>query len=90
MRYHCLLFILLAGCATFPELEGVESPDTRNAAFLPFLTVDELVVLNAAPVPNAASADLSARLARLRARAAALRGPVFSGADRLRLSGAPG
>ncbi|MEM1234079.1 MAG: hypothetical protein AAGH70_08115 [Pseudomonadota bacterium] len=84
------LLLLLAGCATFPELEGIESPDTTNAAFLDFLTVDELIALNAAPRPDASTADLSARLARLRARAAALRGPIFSGEERQRLSGTPG
>ncbi|MEM6277777.1 MAG: hypothetical protein AAF714_12645 [Pseudomonadota bacterium] len=91
MRRLCLLLpFLIAGCATFPELDGVESPDTTDAAFLDFLTVDELVALNAAPPAGVASADLTARLSRLRARAAVLRGPIFSGADRQRLSGTPG
>lgn len=92
-RLFSCVFVLLSACADFPELEGTVSPEAANAPFLDFLTVDELERVEsaaAAPQDDARADPLAARLARLRARADALRGPVFSTGDRARLSGAPG
>jgi len=54
-----------------------------------FLTFDELSALQDAPVLTEED-PLAARLARLRARAALLRGPIFNDGDRTQLGGRPG
>ena len=90
MRYAVVLFFILAGCSDFPELEGVSHAQSEDADFLDFFTVGELAALET-QVPTATPADpLAGRIARLRARAALLRGPIFADGERARLSGLPG
>lgn len=76
MRY--LIIIAVTGftaCAPFPELDGTISEAARNAPFPRLINIDTI----AAPAPSEAPdlANLDARLARLNARAEALRGPVI-------------
>lgn len=77
---------VLTACATFPELEGKVSPDAKNAEYLPFLDFRQL---QAVATLETVDLDLpiDARIAALRNRAAALRGPIFSASDRTRLTG---
>ncbi|MEO0677105.1 MAG: hypothetical protein AAFR53_15755 [Pseudomonadota bacterium] len=90
-----LPLLLLPACSAFPELDARMSPGVSAAPFLDFLTVDEMAALGVETAPHGEALDpasevMAARLAGLRARAAILRGPIFSGDDRARLSGAPG
>ncbi|MEM9349470.1 MAG: hypothetical protein AAGA47_04360 [Pseudomonadota bacterium] len=83
-----LLCLLLAGCADFPELGEVESPGVREAPYLDFLLADDVAALQ--DVDSIEIDDpLASRLARLRARAELLRGPIFTSSDRALLSGSP-
>ncbi|MEM6728965.1 MAG: hypothetical protein AAF618_10730 [Pseudomonadota bacterium] len=84
-----LVFLLLAGCSEFPPLEGTISPEVADAPFLDFLSPDELAAIGT-PAPVATEDPLASRLLGLKARAEALRGPVFTAGDRARLSGSPG
>ncbi|MFL4470632.1 hypothetical protein ACERZ8_12350 [Tateyamaria armeniaca] len=68
------LFLTLAACAQFPELDGTVAPDLENADF-PDLVPLEPLLARTAPVvadPVETSEALDARVAALRARAAAL------------------
>lgn len=92
MRYVVATVFLLAGCAA-PDLPPeISNSPASNAPFLDFLTADELAAVTAElPQEIAAPASpLAGRLARLRARAAALRGPIFATGDRTSLIGEPG
>ncbi|MEL6913444.1 MAG: hypothetical protein AAFP13_02975 [Pseudomonadota bacterium] len=81
----------LGACTQFPELDVAAGPGLAEAEPLPFLTTVEMAALAAESAAETGAEDpLPGRVARLRARAAALRGPVFSGGDRARLTGAPG
>lgn len=76
----------LAACTPFPELEDQVSEEAKTADYLPFLEVKDLISLeNVAPIEPAAPID--ARIAALRARAAALRSAIFTPRERDRLSG---
>ena len=89
-RFIVSLFIVvplaLAGCATFPDLEGDLSNRATNADY-PRLVPFEMILgqVDGAPNSRRAAADLDARAATLRRRAAALRGPVLDAATRQRL-----
>lgn len=78
-------FSVLTACATFPELDAQVDPAIMQADFPAFLTTTEMQQIGdfdgARPVVNVTS-----RIARLRARAQALRGSILSSADRARLS----
>ena len=79
------LLIALAACADFPEVDALESAAARNA---PFPALLPTAAFEGGPAPRlspATGAALEGRIAALRARAAALRGPVLTAADRARL-----
>lgn len=69
-----LFCLLLGACAQFPELDGTVAPDLKNADFPSFVPLDTLSVTNARVIddPAQTTQDLEARIAKLRARAAAL------------------
>ena len=89
MRYALVFLLVLAGCSEFPELEGVSHTQSQDADFLEFFTVAELAALDS-PAADMPEDPLAGRVARLRARAALLRGPIFADRERARLSGLPG
>ncbi|WP_246035996.1 hypothetical protein [Aliishimia ponticola] len=81
------LLILVSGCAQFPELDSAIPAEAEAAAY------PDLVPLNgsfdpAAPIAaqEQTEAGLSARLARLQARAARLRGRVIDSGTRARMA----
>lgn len=83
-----LVFTLLAGCTDFPALEGTVSPAARNADYPTLVSIEPMLqAAEAARLsPGATPAgDLNSRLARLRARARALRGPVIGAATLARM-----
>ena len=85
-------FLLLAGCADFPQLDASVSDRARAAAYPRILPLDGLLAVADARPEGAAAAglgNLPARLARLQARANAMRGrPVIDPATRARLRAA--
>ncbi|KPP85044.1 MAG: hypothetical protein HLUCCA08_11745 [Rhodobacteraceae bacterium HLUCCA08] len=88
----CLALLLpaLAGCADLPALEGRVSADIAAAPYPaitplgPILARADALAVSGRASP-AALAPVEARLAALRARADALRGPVIPPAQRARL-----
>ena len=79
------VLVLLAACAQFPDLDALP-PDTSlpPPALLP---LDDLLAQASAPsVAEAAGTALASRAARLRTRAALMRGPVLDPATRARLA----
>lgn len=92
MRYVVATVLVLAGCAA-PDLPPeISNSPASNAQFLDFLTADELAAITADLPQEVAlpASPLAGRLAGLRARAAALRGPIFTSGDRTNLIGEPG
>ncbi|MES2667389.1 MAG: hypothetical protein V4712_14925 [Pseudomonadota bacterium] len=90
MAPFCLLagLAIIGACATFPELDRL--PDAPTADLPRLLPLDQLLAqANAAPRATEAAAEgLAGRAARLRNRAALMRGPVHDPATRARLSAA--
>jgi len=89
----CLLLALTVtiafGCTRFPALDARISAQARAADFPRLLPMTQLMAgVSEAQIVDATSADLAARMARLRARAARLRGPVIDPASRARLMAA--
>ena len=79
-----LLALVLAGCAPLPEFAPF--PETADAPPPGLMPMDQLLAqAGTAPRAEAASQSLSARAARLRARAALMRGPVNDPVTRARL-----
>ncbi|MEM6372418.1 MAG: hypothetical protein AAF727_06525 [Pseudomonadota bacterium] len=68
------LFFVLAGCAQFPELDGTVAPDLANADFPDLVPLGPLLQDVPPDVDDAEETTraLDARIAALRARAAAL------------------
>ncbi len=89
MRRFGFILILCAGCAPFPELDGTLRHDVQMSEYPAFLTTVQLQALDQG-ISTQPQGVFDARLARLRARAAALRGPVFTSGDRTRLTATPG
>ena len=89
MRLYVIPFcLILAGCASgLPEIDGTISPAARNAPYPDLEPLDQLLArANAQSSIEDDTDALAARVANLKARAAALQGrSVFDGADRLRL-----
>jgi hypothetical protein len=77
------LLCILTGCAEFPELDA--SPPSSGAAPPVLVPLDSLLDQTAA---SALAPDLAPRAARLKARAALMRGPVMDPATRARLASA--
>lgn len=90
--FHILVLTMLLGACTqsLPGETGTESARARAADFPTLLPLDPLLATANAPSSiKAQSDDLTSRVARLKARAAALRGrDIFTGAERLKLLGA--
>ncbi|MFV2038470.1 MAG: hypothetical protein ACC646_12850 [Paracoccaceae bacterium] len=86
----CFGPLLLAGCAQFPDLDGRISESARNAPFPALINLDALLsaAYDGGDAAAAASATLSAQVAALRTRAAALRGPVVDRRTRARMAAA--
>lgn len=88
MRELLFLCVLIAGCAQNDPGRGVPISAEAQAAEFPTLApLAELVATAQAPSNTQARGDdLEARVARLKARAAALRGrDIFDGQERLKL-----
>lgn len=69
-----LFCLILGACAQFPELDGTVAPDLRDADFPALVPLESLRVTNGRVIANPAETtqNLEARIAGLRARAAAL------------------
>jgi hypothetical protein len=87
------LFVLVAGCESFPEVDAAEArfADAQgHVSTTPQLLPMEGLIAQAVPGRATAAARdaLAARAAGLRARAAAMHGAVHSPATRARLAAA--
>lgn len=86
-----LAFLLMAACATFPEVDrAVSASGTQAGGAVPVLVPLEGLLAQAAPgrATDASRDAVAGRAAGLRARAAAMRGPVQDAATRARLAAA--
>lgn len=83
---HLPLCLLLCACAQFPELATPEARLAQNAPYPTLVPLEQLLHGSAPVATEATASDLQARLARLRARANRLRGPVLDGKSRSRLA----
>lgn len=92
MTYRPFLALIaaagLAACTEFPALERTLTPALEAAPYPELVPLDPLLAQARAGQVDAVQTEttLEARVARLRARAARLRGPVISGAARQRLA----
>lgn len=94
MKYRaalCLLpiaFLALTACTQFPALDRTITPELANAEFPELVPLDPLLARATAGRidPVQTQAVLIARVSRLRARAARLRGSVLTGRERQRLA----
>ena len=84
-----LLLLLLAGCAEFPALDARIPPGEADAPPPALMPLDALLAAADARAGSAPPAPGGGRVAALDARAAALRGPVLTEAERARLAEAP-
>ncbi len=76
----------LAGCARFPALEATVSDEARAAPYPDLVPVEQISAQVSAPrVQEPGNRALAVRAARLRARAAQLRGSVIDPAEQDRL-----
>ena len=87
MKPLAICLLLLCGCARFPELDATVNASAENADFPTLVPIERIV---AAPEPASENvidpnADVAARVARLRARAARLRGHVVDSGTRNRM-----
>lgn len=86
----CLPFALvgLAACTQFPELDHTITPELEAARYPALVPLDPLLASAKARRvdPVQTQSALVARVARLRARAARLRGSVLTGRERQRLA----
>lgn len=73
MRATLLSLILLAGCATFPEVDNATSERARQAVYLELRDSDSLTQQAEFAITADIGASLAARATALRARAAYLR-----------------
>tara|TARA_R110002049_G_scaffold23781_7_gene84834 strand:- start:50836 stop:51141 length:306 start_codon:yes stop_codon:yes gene_type:complete len=78
----------LTACTQFPALDATITPELEAADYPALVPLDPLLAQAEAGRidPVQTEAALSARVARLRARAARLRGSVITGAERVRLT----
>ena len=84
----CLALSVLGACTDFPALDRTITPQMEAAAYPALVPIEPLLAQATAGRVDAArtEASLNARLARLRNRAAALRGPLLSTSERQRLT----
>ena len=82
-----LVAVVLVGCTQFPSLDRTLTPTLQNAEYPALVPVEPLLAQAAQGRvdPAATTSALQGRVARLRARAAGLRGSVLSGRERQRL-----
>jgi len=82
----CGMLLLLVACAPFPAVEAAVDQARADAPAPDLLPIDELLAqAGSGSSAQTADAGLTARVAALRARAAALRGPITDPATRARL-----
>jgi hypothetical protein len=90
--YILTVVALLQGCSSFPEVDAAQAAFTLKSGqrATPRLVPIDGLIAQAVPGRATASARdaLAARATGLRARAAAMRGPVYSPATRARLAAA--
>ena len=89
-RPLCLLVLMLGGCADAPSLDGRISPAAAAAPYPVLQPLGPLLAQAAVPgqITAASIAQMDGGTAQLRARAAALRGPVVDAATRARMQSA--
>lgn len=75
---HLALSIALCACTQFPELDGTIRPEDANAPPPSLIPVQSVLAHSAPEASIDPSISVNSRVARLRARAARLRGPVIS------------
>lgn len=78
----------LAACSTFPELDASVSDEVRDAPYpdlVPMASLEQRTTEGR--ITDATLPDVNARIARLKARAARLRGTVIDAPTRRRMSG---
>lgn len=85
-----LALLILSACTQFPELDARVGPDATRGPYPDLVPVAPLVAradgLEASPTTSPeALANVDARIARLKARAAGLRGPVIPAPVRTRM-----
>ena len=80
-----LLTLVLASCAQFPALDARLTEADRAAPYPALIPLGPLLA-QADALGTSVAPSLDLRIARLSGRAAALRGPVLTGADRARLA----
>ena len=77
----------LAACSQFPELEEDAALGARNAPYPELVPAESLrAQVPAAQITDDSQSALDARIARLRSRAARLKGTVVDGGTRARMS----
>jgi type IV pilus biogenesis protein CpaD/CtpE len=82
-----LIAAVLTGCATFPQLDAVITPEARRADYPALVPVDSIIVRRGDSTITAQTGErLRARAANLRARARLLRGASVDEETRLRLA----
>lgn len=81
--------LILAGCTTFPELDGTVDPSLRGAPYPDLVPLSGLLAQADAGTNRGPEieADMTSRIAALRARAAGLRGAVIPASVRARMLG---
>lgn len=87
MKWLLLSALVLTACARFPELDATVDPSAEGADFPPLIPIEGLLetpTSSDADGPDP-SADVAARVANLRARAARLRGQIVDPATRARM-----
>lgn len=82
------LIAALAACAQFPELDRTITPELQAADFPALVPIGPLIAGAQTDGVDAgqANAQIDARVAALRARAARMRGSVLTGRERQRLA----
>lgn len=87
MKWLVISALLVSACARFPELDATVNTSAENADFPALIPIDDILAQpnNAAASGENPSADIAARVARLRARAARLRGSIVDPATRTRM-----
>lgn len=87
MRLIVTALLTLASCTQFPELDATIAQDQANAPVPALVPLGPVIAAARTTADREAQIqpELNSRLAKLRARAARLRGPVITPADRARM-----
>lgn len=83
-----LAFVAVTGCTQFPALDRIEPAQGTSDTYPDLVPVEPLLAQATAGRidPVRTQAGIEGRVARLRARAARLRGSILSGRERQRLA----